>query len=104
MDRKSGSLQVKAGLKGLRVLKTTKSAFTNFVKDDYASLKDAHDRIFSTVIEASWQYGTLNGLNFCQAFGEVEKSLLDNFAGPNATGVFSPSVQQTLYDAQVIVL
>ena len=101
MERKSGSLVVSAGLKGLRLLKTTKSAFVNFVRDGYRSLPDAHDRIFSTIVEASWQYRSLNALDFCKAFEEVERSLLDNFAGPSATGIFSASVQKTLYDAQV---
>ena len=93
--------QVTAGLKGLRLLKTTKSKFVNFVNDAYRVLPDAEDRIFSTVVEANWTYRSLNGLNFCKAFGEVERSLIENFAGPSSTGQLSPSVQQTLYEAQV---
>ena len=92
---------VTAGLKGLRLLKTTKSAFVNFVQDGYRSLPDAQDRICSTIVEAHWNYRSLNNLNFCQAFDEVVKALIDNFAGPSSTGIFSPSVQKTLYDAQV---
>ena len=83
------------------MLKTTKSSFVNFVTDGYRSLPDAEDRIFSTVVESSWSYRTLNGLDFDKAFDQVEKSLFDNFAGPNSTGIFSRSVQQTMYDAQV---
>lgn len=83
------------------MLKTTKSGFVNFVKDSYTSLPDVSDRILSTVVDARWTYKSLNGLNFCQAFNEVEKALLDHFAGPPDTGLFSPSVQQTLYHAQV---
>jgi hypothetical protein len=83
------------------LLKTTKSGFVNFVKDSYTSLPDVSDRILSTVVDARWTYKSLNGLNFCQAFNEVEKALLDHFAGPPDTGLFSPSVQQTLYHAQV---
>lgn len=37
---------VKSGLKGLRVLKTTQSAFVDFVQDEYTTLADAPERIF----------------------------------------------------------
>ena len=34
----------------------------------------------------------------------VKSSILDVFAGPPDTGVFSPSVQKTLYDSQKLIL
>lgn len=37
---------VKSGLSGLRVLKTTQSAFVDFVQDEYTTLTDAAERIF----------------------------------------------------------
>ena len=33
----------------LTVIKTTQSAFVNFVADEYRTLPDAEDRIFSTI-------------------------------------------------------
>ena len=103
---KRGEIQPKitSGLKGLRLLKTTKSGFVNFVQDGYRSLPDAQDRILSTVFEATWTYRSIEGLYFCRSFDEVEKALVDNFAGPNTTGLFSASVQKTMYDTQVIIL
>lgn len=103
VEGKYGQPKVTAGLKDLRLLKTTQSAFVNFVKDDYRTLPDQHDRIFSTIVEAEWTYRTLNGLDFTKAFKEVELALVDNFAGPSSYGKFSSSVQKTLYDAQVII-
>jgi len=41
---------------------------------------------------------------FCQAFRAVEDAIYDNFAGPNDVGLFSASVQQTVYDTQVQIL
>lgn len=38
-----------SGIKNLRVLKTTKSSFVNFVDDEYRSLPDQEDRIFRFV-------------------------------------------------------
>lgn len=37
---------VKSGLSGLTVLKTTQSAFVDFVQDEYTTLSDAAERIF----------------------------------------------------------
>lgn len=35
-----------SGLKNLRVLKTTRSSFVDFVNDEYRSLPDMQDRLF----------------------------------------------------------
>ena len=58
----------------------------------------------STIVEAKWTYGNIEGLYFCRAFNEVEKALVDNFAGPNSTGLFSASVQKTVFDTQVYLI
>ncbi|KAH8311688.1 hypothetical protein KR044_007566 [Drosophila immigrans] len=86
-----------SGIKGLRVLKTTQSSFVNFVDDEYRTLADQHDRIFSTVVECSWQYSDIENLNFIEAWESVKDIILSNFAGDPKVGVPSPSVQHTLY-------
>ena len=43
--------RVTSGVKDLLVLKTTGSAFESFVRDEYTTLKEVRDRIFSTSIE-----------------------------------------------------
>lgn len=92
--------QLTAGLKDLKVMKTTQSGFVNFVKDEYRSLPDMDDRVFATIVSAEWKYGSLQGLDFDRAWSAVQSSVLDVFAGPPKTGVFSPSVQKTLYETQ----
>ena len=57
-----------SGIKELKVIKTTKSAFENFHRDEFRSLPDAADRIFCTIIESCWDYDTLQGLNFDHAW------------------------------------
>ena len=49
IDGKNAEPKITAGLTGLRLLKTTKSGFVNFVQDGYRSLPDQEDRIFSTI-------------------------------------------------------
>ncbi|XP_058453819.1 uricase [Malaya genurostris] len=93
-----------SGLTDLRVLKTTQSAFVNFVDDEYRSLPDQHDRIFSTVVRSSWQYSTVQDVDFDFCWNKVKHCILDNFAGETVKGIFSPSVQNTLYLAEKQVL
>jgi urate oxidase len=46
------------------VLKTTQSAFTDFIRDEYRTLPDVNDRIFSTIVMATWEYSTVNNVDF----------------------------------------
>ncbi|XP_063359095.1 uricase [Cydia amplana] len=95
---------VKSGLSGLRVLKTTQSAFVDFVQDEYTTLADAAERIFSTVVEAEWTFDSMRSADFDNAWLTVKDAVLDKFAGPPDVGVYSPSVQHTLYQAEKTVL
>jgi urate oxidase len=46
------------------VLKTTQSAFTDFIQDEYRTLPDSSDRIFSTIVTASWEYSMASNVDF----------------------------------------
>ena len=43
---------------GLVILKTTKSAFTGYIKDKLTTLKPATDRIFGTRATVKWDYAS----------------------------------------------
>ncbi|XP_015115625.1 uricase [Diachasma alloeum] len=101
---RNDSPRIRGGLKDLRVLKTTQSSFTDFIQDEYRTLPDANDRIFSTVVTASWDFSTATGVNFDKVWETVRACILQNFAGPASTGIYSPSVQNTLYLAEKCVL
>src|SRR5277367_3008443 len=47
---------IRAGIRDLVVLKTTNSAFENFMRDPFTTLKEDNNRILSTAIEADWLY------------------------------------------------
>jgi len=102
--RRGALPEIESGLKNLRVIKTTQSAFEHFIHDEFATLPDTPDRIFSTIVYAKWHYGLTNGVDYDLAWNTVRDCILDAFAGPPDTGVFSPSVQNTLYIAQKNVL
>ena len=80
-----------AGLEGLVVLKTTDSAFENFLKDEFTILKEDRNRILATSIRASWLYRE-NVLEFDPTWLGVRLTLLEAFAGHE-----SESLQHTLY-------
>jgi urate oxidase len=82
---------VRAGIQGLVVLKTAHSAFEQFLQDEYTTLKEDRNRIFSTVISAEWLYGA-EQLEFDAIWQDVRQALLKTFAEHE-----SLSVQQTLY-------
>ena len=92
--------KITSGLKDLKVMKTTQSAFENFHRDAYRSLPDMKDRVFGTIVYAKWNYSSTRGLDFGTARETVRKAVLDEFAGPADVGVYSPSVQKTIFDTQ----
>jgi urate oxidase len=83
---------VRSGTDGLVILKTTKSAFTGYIKDKLTTLKPATDRIFGTRATATWDYATVSP-NYAQVRSRVLAALLREFAAHH-----SMSVQHTLFD------
>ena len=77
---------VTAGISGLVVLKTTRSAFEGYIHDEYTTLKETKDRLFGTAITAQWTYR--DGRH---AYGDlwhaVRQILLEVFAEHDSLGV-----------------
>jgi urate oxidase len=84
-------IEIRAGIEDLMVLKTTNSAFDNFLRDPYTTLKDDRNRILSTVIRAHWLYPG-EDVEFAPVWHGVRQMLLETFADHK-----SESVQHTLY-------
>ena len=83
---------ITSGVDGLVILKTTKSAFTGYIKDKLTTLKPASDRIFGTRATAKWEYA--NGSpSYAEVRARVIAAMLKEFAAHN-----SMSVQHTLFD------
>merc|ERR1712131_361891 len=63
------------------------------------------DRLFSTIVTADWTYNKVDSeLNFCKAFNVAENAILEVFAGPADKGIFSPSVQNSQFLTQKLIL
>jgi len=82
---------IESGVEDLIVLKTTKSGFVGYIKDQYTTLPEATDRILATSIKANWHYANAEAVS-----GKIRRSarqtIIETFAGHD-----SLSVQHTLY-------
>lgn len=82
---------VESGVEDLIVLKTTRSSFVGFIKDQYTTLPEATDRIFATSIKAIWRYANTDAATR-EAWRGIRQMILETFAEHD-----SLSVQHTLY-------
>ena len=80
---------VESGIVDLIVLKTTKSGFVGFIKDQYTTLPETTDRVFATSITAKWNYKSSDAI---EIWGDVRQTIIETFAAHD-----SLSVQHTLY-------
>jgi len=96
------SVAVKSGFKSLDILKTTQSGFTGFPRCRFTSLPEVTDRLVGTSADAEWVYNpeqVLRGaINYNKTFSDVETAFIRTFAGPADKGIYSASVQNTLFE------
>lgn len=83
---------ITGGVLGARVLKTTGSAFSGFLRDEYTTLPEARDRIMATTLDAWW--GTRGpDVDHAALATDVPATALATFA----THDESESVQHTMH-------
>jgi len=82
---------VTSGMRDLLILKTTGSAFENFLKDKFTTLKEVSDRILATSLKATWDYEK-NDIDFAGYRKKIRELIIQTFAHHH-----SLSAQHTLY-------
>jgi urate oxidase len=80
-----------SGISDLEILKTAKSQFADFLKDEYTTLPETRDRLLGTVLHAEWTYRP-GAIDFNTAHDAIRQTLLETFASHE-----SRSVQETLF-------
>ncbi|XP_008327056.1 uricase [Cynoglossus semilaevis] len=95
---------IHSGVKNMKVLKTTQSGFEGFLRDRFTTLQETKDRCFCTSIYSRWRYNKVQDVDFDAAWKCVRDTIVEKFAGPYDRGEFSPSVQKTLYESQLLIL
>jgi hypothetical protein len=91
------------GVKDFKVLKTTQSGYEGYLKDQYTLLGETRERMMATSMTATWRYA-FQPLDYDAAFTAVRGALVDGVFGPPKGGVYSPSVQYTLYQMALLAL
>ncbi|MHB1021072.1 MAG: factor-independent urate hydroxylase [Acidobacteriaceae bacterium] len=90
-QKRGGSISIQSGVKGLVILKTSKSGFAGYIKDSLTTLKETHDRLFGTEATITWTYDRAD-LPFSTLRADIMRTLLCTFAKHE-----SLSVQHTLF-------
>ncbi len=85
------STVVESGVEDLIVLKTTGSGFVGYIKDEYTTLPETTDRIFSTAIKGVWRYKNADAATK-DNWQNIRQTILSVFSAHD-----SLSVQHTLY-------
>jgi urate oxidase len=85
------SIETTSGVRELVVLKTSGSAWEDFLRDDFATLPDANDRLLATSLTASWVYQK-SPASYQTANANIIQAMLETFSMR-----FSPSAQSTQY-------
>lgn len=90
---------ITGGIQGLRLLKTTGSAFSGYPKDQYTTLPETRERIMATTVEATW--GTTEAdVDHARLAAVVPATFSATFATHDA----SESLQHTLHTMGSAVL
>ncbi|KAL2257738.1 hypothetical protein VTK26DRAFT_9234 [Humicola hyalothermophila] len=97
---RAGGIELKSGIAGLSVLKSTGSAFHGFVRDEFTTLAETWDRILSTDVDCSWTWkrfptvaAVQDGVErFDRAWESARNIVMKTFATDE-----SASVQNTMY-------
>ncbi|HEY0672893.1 MAG TPA: urate oxidase [Longimicrobiales bacterium] len=84
-------VEVRAGIRGLNLLKTTKSGFVGYIKDRFTTLPETTDRIFATSLNAEWIYDA-GEHDYERLWQDARHAIEETFAEHD-----SLSVQHTLY-------
>jgi len=105
--RKGKGIDIRSGIVGLLVLKSTGSQFHGFVRDEYTTLPEVWDRILSTDVDCGWSWKKFSGMSaveaaipkFDKAWEDARSITMKAFAEED-----SPSVQNTMYKMCGLIL
>jgi urate oxidase len=97
-----GKVDVTGGVMNMSVLKTTQSGYEGYLKDKYTMLKETKERMMATTITSTWKYS--GPCDYDAAFEGVKAAIFEGFYGPADKGVYSPSVQFTLFEMGKLAL
>jgi urate oxidase len=89
VDARRAETTIDAGIADLTVMKTGKSAFSGFPRDEFTTLPETDDRLLATRLTASWRYDvdTSAAADFDASFAAISGTLLEVFADHQSASV-----------------
>ena len=76
--------------------KTTQSGYEGYLRDQYTLLPETRERLLASSVTCTWRYYSVANA-FDEEYEKIREAALTQFFGNPRTGVYSPSVQYTLY-------
>lgn len=106
-DRKTQ--KVTSQIRKFTFLKTTQSGFEGYLSDKYTLLPWCQERCLASELDAEWTYvttlfGKKKDVDYASVRSKVMEDIVRGLFGPDKTGIYSPSLQNTIYDAGCLVL
>jgi len=104
---RDGACSLFSGFRDLTIMKTAQSGFTGYIKDEFTTLRETTDRIMSTQIYCEWEYRkdvNLMSIEYNSMFESIRNLTISIFAGEPKEGVYSASVQHTIYMMATTIL
>lgn len=96
---------VTSSIVGMTILKTTQSGFSGYMHDKYTLLPDTEERCLATELDADWTFMKSDPPpDYAAVRKSVREQLMFGIFGPARGGIFSASLQASIYDAGCIVL
>lgn len=92
ITRTAAAVQIQSSIRDLLILKTTGSAFTQFLRDEYTTLQETTDRLLGTNLLVQWHCKP-DTTNFIDLRTQLRQILIEIFATHP-----SNSLQNTLYE------
>ena len=80
-------VSVESGIAELVVMKTSRSAFSGFPRDEFTTLAETEDRLLATKVSATWRYLDGSDVDYDASFVAVTRTLLDVFADHHSVSV-----------------
>ena len=75
--------EVRSGLQGLTVLKTTQSGFENYLQDEYTLLAETTERCMATQMKVEWTYAPkAKSVDYATVRATLRSELMRGFFGP----------------------
>jgi len=96
---------VVSSIQNMTILKTTQSGFEEYMQDKYTLLPPCTERCLATELTAEWTFMKSDPPpDFAAIRRTVREQLKAGIFGPARGGIYSPSLQATIYDAGCMVL